>query len=93
MRKFMQKLFNRSQAAADAVELTRMARRFTVEQQQVPKVLEDLVALRYLERIPEAPQGLRFVLDRKKVEVRVEAQACALVRSGLKKATTTSQGA
>ena len=44
-----------------------------MEQQQVPKDLEELVALKYIASIPSAPRGKKFVIDRRKVEVRLEA--------------------
>lgn len=52
--------------------LTELLRRFTVEQQQVPKDLAELVALRYLDALPEPPDGQKYVIDRKRVEVRLE---------------------
>ena len=55
----------------DLAQLTRLVRRYTVEQQQVPKDLIDLVQLKYLPALPHAPQGQRFVIDRRKVEVRL----------------------
>ena len=68
-------LFGRSAKgghAADLAHLTQLARRYTVEQQQVPRNLLDLVALKYLETVPVAPQGRKFVIDRRRVEVRLE---------------------
>ena len=56
----------------DLDHLTRLVRRYSVEQQQVPKDLEDLVALKYLDSLPSAPEGHRFVVDRKTVEVRLD---------------------
>lgn len=56
----------------DLDQLTRLVRRYSVEQQHVPKNLVDLVSLNYLETLPTAPPGLKFVLDRKRVEVRLE---------------------
>lgn len=68
-------MFNRSdgsESAADLEQLTRVVRRFTVEQQQVPKDLTALVTLKYLGVVPQAPSGKRYVIDRRKVEVRLE---------------------
>jgi len=59
-------------AAADLDHLTRLVRRYSVEQQHVPKNLVDLVSLKYLETLPIAPPGQKLVLDRKRVEVRLE---------------------
>lgn len=69
------RLFGRSPeqgAIVDLDRLTRLARRYSVEQQQVPRDLSDLVTLNYLEAIPQAPNGRRFIVDRKTVEVRLE---------------------
>lgn len=52
--------------------LTSLVRRYAVEQQRVPNDLVDLVNLKYLAAIPAAPPGQRFVIDRKRVEVRLE---------------------
>jgi hypothetical protein len=75
VRSIITKLFGRpgeSAKAADLDRLTSLVRRYSVEQQQVPKSLIDLVSLKYLEIIPAAPPGQRFVIDRKRVEVRLE---------------------
>lgn len=57
---------------ADLEQLTRLVRRYAIEQQQVPRSLGDLVSLKYLEAAPAAPHGREFVIDRKRVEVRLE---------------------
>jgi hypothetical protein len=75
MRQVISRLFNRPEKGKHGAELghlTRLVRRYTVEQQQVPKDFLDLVALKYLAAIPVAPKGQRFVIDRKRVEVRLE---------------------
>ena len=75
MREVISKLFNRSPGgdkAADLDYLTRLVRRFSVEQQQVPKDLSELMALNYIEQVPVPPDGQKFVIDRKVVEVRLE---------------------
>jgi hypothetical protein len=74
MRRIISRMFDRLENGGngDLGQLTRLVRRYTVEQQQVPKDLADLVALKYLAEIPVAPQGQRFVIDRRKVEVRLE---------------------
>lgn len=75
MRQVISRLFNRSDKGENGVDLghlTRLLRRYTVEQQQVPKDLLELVALKYLAAIPVAPPGQKFVIDRRKVEVRLE---------------------
>jgi hypothetical protein len=68
-------LFKRSSKGGQPVDLhhlTRLVRRYSVEQQQVPKDLSELVTLNYIETIPAAPPGLKFVIDRTGVEVRLE---------------------
>ena len=75
MKQMISKLFNRAENLdhkVDLGQLTRLMRRYTVEQQQVPKDLADLVALKYLTALPIAPQGQRFIIDRRRVEVRLE---------------------
>jgi hypothetical protein len=52
-------------------ELTQTARRYGAEQRRVPKTLDELVASGYLERIPAAPPGKRFAIN-KKLEVYLE---------------------
>ncbi len=51
--------------------LTQAARRYGLEQRRAPASLEELVAKGYLARIPEAPGGGRFVID-KQLQVRLE---------------------
>ena len=68
-------MLNRLENGAKTVELgrlTRLVRRYAVEQQHVPKDLGDLVTLKYLETIPVPPPGQKFVIDRRRVEVRLE---------------------
>ncbi len=74
MKRIISKLFARpvkETNGVDLAELTRLVRRYTVEQQQVPKDLVALVELKYLPALPHAPQGQRFVIDRRKVEVKL----------------------
>lgn len=75
MKQMISKLFNRSEKSDNGSatdHLTRLLRRYAVEQQHVPKDLFDLVALKYLQEIPVAPEGRKFVIDRRRVEVRLE---------------------
>lgn len=75
MKRIISKLFLglQERKATDNLEhLTKLVRRYSVEQQQVPTNLFDLVSLKYLEAVPIAPPGQKFVIDRKKVEVRLE---------------------
>ena len=62
---------NRSRGV-DLADLTRLVRRYSVEQQQVPRDLVELVALNYLESVPPPPAGRKYIIDRKAVEVRLE---------------------
>jgi hypothetical protein len=74
MKQMISRLFTRPPKHQNGVDLgllTRLVRRYTVEQQQVPKDLVDLVSLKYLAAIPVPPQGRRFVIDRKSVEVKL----------------------
>lgn len=64
------KLFRRKPTEVE--HLTRLVRRYCVEQQQVPKNLLDLVSLRYLDSLPVAPRVQKYVLDRQRAEVRLE---------------------
>ena len=45
-------------------ELTQVVRRFGAEQRRVPKSFEELVANGYLSRVPPAPAGKRFAIDK-----------------------------
>ncbi len=63
----------RGENGVDLGHLTKLVRRYAVEQQQVPKNLHDLVALKYLAAVPTAPAGQKFIIDRKKTEVKLEA--------------------
>jgi len=78
MRQMISRLLRGSQNAVDLAHLTKLVRRYAVEQQQVPKDLVDLVALKYLAAVPTAPPGQKFVIDRKKAEVRLEAFAAKM---------------
>ena len=39
-------------------------RKYSVEQRQTPKNLDELVAKGYLSQIPEAPAGKKFAIDK-----------------------------
>jgi hypothetical protein len=58
------------QVAATIAELTQAVRKFAVEQRQAPKSLDELVAKGYLDRIPAAPKGKEFAID-KNLQVRL----------------------
>jgi hypothetical protein len=75
MKRMISKLLNRGDNGNNTVDvkhLTKLVRRYAIEQQQVPKDLLDLVAQKYLTTIPIPPAGQRFVIDRRKVEVKLE---------------------
>ena len=58
------------QVAATIAELTQAVRKFAVEQRQAPQTMDELVAKGYLERIPAAPPGKKFTID-KNLQVRL----------------------
>ena len=75
LQKYLASLFgvlSRTGKSVDVDHLTRLVRRYSVEQQHVPRNLLDLVSLRYLESLPTLPPGQKLVLDRERVEVRLE---------------------
>jgi hypothetical protein len=75
MRQVISRIFSRPENQGKTIDLdhlTHLIRRYTVEQQQVPRDLVDLVALNYLESVPIPPPGQKFVIDRKAVEIRLE---------------------
>jgi len=75
MKRLISRILNLAEACGNGTDLghlTRLVRRYTVEQQQVPRDLLDLVTLNYLTALPIAPRGQRYVIDRTKVEVRLE---------------------
>ena len=51
-------------SAAVLNELTQVVRKYGVEQRRVPKNLEELVAGGYLSRVPQAPAGKRFAINK-----------------------------
>jgi hypothetical protein len=53
-----------AEVAAALGALTQAVRRYGLEQRQAPRSLEDLVARGYLEHLPEAPKGQRFVISK-----------------------------
>ncbi|MFO1498865.1 MAG: hypothetical protein U1G07_10820 [Verrucomicrobiota bacterium] len=54
-------------------ELTQAVRKYSVEQQRVPKGLDEVAARGYLARVPEAPPGKRFAIHRN-LQVYLEAR-------------------
>jgi competence protein ComGC len=55
---------SKEQLAATLADLTQAVRKFAVEQRRTPKALDELVAQGYLERVPAAPQGKRYAIDK-----------------------------
>ena len=53
-----------AQTAAVLNELTQAVRKYSVEQRRVPKTLEEVLAKGYLSRVPPAPAGKRFAIDK-----------------------------
>jgi hypothetical protein len=52
------------QVAATIAELTQSVRKYAAEQRQAPETLDELVAKRYLDRIPTAPKGKRYAINK-----------------------------
>ena len=55
---------DRAQIAAVLNELTQAVRKCAVEQRRAPKNLEELVAGGYLSRIPPAPAGKKYMINK-----------------------------
>ncbi len=55
---------DQAQLATVLSELTQAVRKYSAEQQQVPASLDDLVVKNYLSRVPEAPSGKRFAINK-----------------------------
>ena len=58
---------------AGLAELTKAVQQFNVIEGRYPRTLDELVAGRYLPKIPAAPRGKRFLYNPKAGEVTVEA--------------------
>ncbi len=58
-------------------ELNKAVQQFNVIEGRYPRTLDELVASRYLPKIPVAPRGKRFIYNPKAGEVTVEALAAA----------------
>jgi hypothetical protein len=52
------------QTAALLAELTQAVRKYSAETRRVPKSLDDLVSQGYLTKVPLAPPGKRFAIDK-----------------------------
>jgi hypothetical protein len=55
---------DQAQLAAVLAELTQVVRKYSVEQRQVPKSFDELVAAGYLARVPQAPTGKHFAINK-----------------------------
>ncbi len=58
-------------------ELNKAVQQFNVIEGRYPRTLDELVASRYLPKIPGAPRGKRFIYNPKSGDVTVEALAAA----------------
>ena len=45
-------------------ELTQVVRKYSVEQRRAPKSFDEIVGAGYLDRVPEAPSGKRFAINK-----------------------------
>jgi hypothetical protein len=52
------------QVATTIAELTQSVRKFAADQRQAPKTLDELVAKGYLDRLPTAPKGKRYAVNK-----------------------------
>jgi hypothetical protein len=57
-------VMDEAQIATAIAELTQAVRKYGVEQRRAPKSLDELVAQGYLSRVPEAPAGKKFAIDK-----------------------------
>jgi hypothetical protein len=53
-----------TQMTALLADLTQAVRKYGVDRQRVPKSLDELVAAGYLTRVPQAPAGKRFQINK-----------------------------
>ena len=53
-----------AEIAAALRELTQVVRKYSVEQRQAPKTLQELVDRGYLSHLPQPPAGKAFVINR-----------------------------
>jgi hypothetical protein len=53
-----------TETAAIMAELTQAVRKYSAEKQRVPASLDVLVSEGYLNRVPPAPSGKRFAIDK-----------------------------
>ena len=54
-----------AQIAAVLAELTQAVRRYAADHQRVPQSFDELVQAGYLTRVPQAPSGKKFAIDKK----------------------------
>jgi len=60
--------------SVDVSSLTKAIQMFQVEQGKLPKDLNELVTMKYIPRIPEAPAGQKIVYDATVGTVKIVAQ-------------------
>jgi hypothetical protein len=61
-----------SDPGAAAAELTQALRKYSMENRRVPKTVEELISAGYIKALPTPPQGKKFVIDTKRVEVKLQ---------------------
>ena len=57
------------QTQAALTDLTKVLRQYSFEKRKLPQSLNEIVDAGYLQKIPEAPAGKKFVIDQKTVQV------------------------
>ena len=60
--------------SVDVSALTKAIQMFQVEQGRLPKDLDELVSMKYIPKIPEAPAGQKIVYDANAGTVKITAQ-------------------
>jgi hypothetical protein len=55
-------------------QLTKVLRKFCVDNRRVPKTLDEVVAAGYLKQIPPAPAGKKFSIETSKLQVVLVSQ-------------------
>ena len=62
------------QTQAALTDLTKVLRRYSFEKRKLPQSLNEIVDAGYLQSIPEAPAGKKYVIDQKTVQVVLQKQ-------------------
>lgn len=61
-----------SDPSAATAELTQALRKYSMENRRVPKTVEELISAGYVKALPTPPPGKKFVVDPKRVEVKLQ---------------------